>query len=119
MGPRVNPHMVSLLYPIERNLRAVASALDKPLGCAAAAQACMTLSAMQTASLVLGSDAADDAMARALLWFWAGCAQAWHGSHPGRAAARIVQNCSDIKTDTSRSLFLVCVVDALKHTMMI
>lgn len=33
VGPRVNPHMVSLLYPIERNLRAVASALDKPLGC--------------------------------------------------------------------------------------
>ena len=37
VGPRVNPHMVSLLYPIERNLRAVASALEKPLGCAAAA----------------------------------------------------------------------------------
>ena len=34
VGPRVNPHMVSLLYPIERNLRAVAAALEKPLGCA-------------------------------------------------------------------------------------
>lgn len=33
VGPRVNPHMVSLLYPIERNLRAVAAALEKPLGC--------------------------------------------------------------------------------------
>jgi len=32
VGPRVNPHMVSLLYPIERNLRAVAGALEKPLG---------------------------------------------------------------------------------------
>jgi len=37
VGPRVNPHMVSLLYPIERNLRAVAGALEKPLGYAAAA----------------------------------------------------------------------------------
>ena len=36
VGPRVNPHMVSLLYPIERNLRAVAAALEKPLGCASA-----------------------------------------------------------------------------------
>ena len=36
VGPRVNPHMISLLYPIERNLRAVAAALEKPLGCASA-----------------------------------------------------------------------------------
>ncbi|KAK9799326.1 hypothetical protein WJX73_002740 [Symbiochloris irregularis] len=32
VGPSVNPHMVSLLYPIERNLKAVASALNKPVG---------------------------------------------------------------------------------------
>eukprot|EP00884_Botryococcus_braunii_P021724 jgi/Botrbrau1/8235/Bobra.0392s0030.1 len=32
VGPAVNPHMVSLQYSIARNLRAVASALNKPLG---------------------------------------------------------------------------------------
>lgn len=31
VGPQVNPHMVSLLYPIDRNLRAVGSALGKPV----------------------------------------------------------------------------------------
>ncbi len=31
VGPEVNPHMVSLLYPVERNLKAVAVALNKPL----------------------------------------------------------------------------------------
>ena len=66
---------------------------------------------------MLGGDTADDAMARALRWFWAGCAQAWHGSHPGWAAAHIVQKCCDINTDTSRSLYLVCVVGALKDVM--
>ena len=34
VGPAVNPHMVSLLYPIERNIKAVASALNKPVKCA-------------------------------------------------------------------------------------
>jgi fructose-1,6-bisphosphatase/sedoheptulose 1,7-bisphosphatase-like protein len=33
VGPEVNPHMVSLLYSVERNLRAVATALNKPLRC--------------------------------------------------------------------------------------
>ncbi|KAK9903928.1 hypothetical protein WJX75_000717 [Coccomyxa subellipsoidea] len=31
VGPEVNPHMVSLLYPVERNLKAVAVALNKPV----------------------------------------------------------------------------------------
>ena len=35
VGPAVNPHMVSLLYPIERNIKAVASALGKPVRCLA------------------------------------------------------------------------------------
>ena len=35
VGPAVNPHMVSLLYPIERNIKAVASALSKPVRSAA------------------------------------------------------------------------------------
>lgn len=35
VGPEVNPHMVSLLYPVERNLKAVAVALNKPVRCAA------------------------------------------------------------------------------------
>jgi hypothetical protein len=34
VGPEVNPHMVSLLYPVERNLKAVAVALNKPVRCA-------------------------------------------------------------------------------------
>lgn len=33
VGPEVNPHMVSLLYPVERNIRAVATALNKPVRC--------------------------------------------------------------------------------------
>ncbi|CAL5220210.1 g2185 [Coccomyxa viridis] len=32
VGPEVNPHMVSLLYPVERNLKAVGTALAKPVG---------------------------------------------------------------------------------------
>ena len=31
VGPEVNPHMVSLLYPVHRNLKAVATALNKPV----------------------------------------------------------------------------------------
>lgn len=31
VGPEVNPHMVSLLYPVERNLKAVGTALAKPV----------------------------------------------------------------------------------------
>ncbi|CAL8470602.1 g10144 [Coccomyxa elongata] len=31
VGPEVNPHMVSLLYPVERNIKAVAVALNKPV----------------------------------------------------------------------------------------
>ena len=31
VGQEVNPHMVSLLYPVERNLKAVAVALNKPV----------------------------------------------------------------------------------------
>ena len=31
VGQEVNPHMVSLLYPVERNLKAVGVALNKPV----------------------------------------------------------------------------------------
>ena len=31
VGQEVNPHMVSLLYSVERNLKAVAVALNKPV----------------------------------------------------------------------------------------
>ena len=34
VGPAVNPHMVSLLYPFKPNIKAVAYAHDKPIRCA-------------------------------------------------------------------------------------